>query len=378
MAAMALRRLQTILLFCLLVLPLPARAQLNTAVTATDLAISMGIPAGIIISAELLSTGANPADPRGYAVHTGALGAFSPTEGGTFAIITCDDVNEIPGSNDVPGQSYDQNVQDGRGLDNGGDDIVKLRVVINPPDTAGSFAFDFAFLSEEYPEFVGSSFNDFFMLEKDASNISVDSNAQATSPYNVVYDQSGKIISINANFFKDNTNQNTGTEYDGWTPILTTCAPIVGTDSLVLTFSIADMGDAILGSAVYLDNFVFYTGTGTPLTYFAGSKQVLGGDKRKLDIIAYPNPFLPNQGGRVTIELASDQCPCILGVNGLERVEIYDISGRRVHTLVGITGQNVTWDGRNVHGAPVGSGTYFYAGHTTDGKWGSGKFTLVR
>jgi hypothetical protein len=68
----------------------------------------------------------------------------------------------------------------------------------------------------------------------------------------------------------------------------------------------------------------------------------------------YPNPFNP-----VTV------IPFSLEERGLVSINIYDVSGRLVRTLVnevrdaGIHA-DVTWDGRNSTGHPVASGIYFY------------------
>jgi len=68
---------------------------------------------------------------------------------------------------------------------------------------------------------------------------------------------------------------------------------------------------------------------------------------------ALPNPFNPN----VTIEYSA-------GESGPVRLEVYDVSGRLVRTLVnGVRGartpQFAVWDGRDEGGSRVGSGVYF-------------------
>ena len=69
----------------------------------------------------------------------------------------------------------------------------------------------------------------------------------------------------------------------------------------------------------------------------------------------YPNPFNPGTTIPVTIYQATQQ-PA--------RLEIFDLSGRRVRKLVNrpLAPGNYTfrWDGRDDHGQPVASGTYFY------------------
>ena len=68
---------------------------------------------------------------------------------------------------------------------------------------------------------------------------------------------------------------------------------------------------------------------------------------------SYPNPF--NSGTTIAFELAED-----IGV----RLEIFDLLGRRVATLIDEfrrAGQHrATWDGTDLEGIPAASGTYLY------------------
>lgn len=370
-------------LFLIVLLAGPTHAQFDTSATAAALAQAMGIPAAYIVSASLFSIGTNAVDPRGAAVHTGTLGNFSPREGTTFAVITSGDVAIIPGSNDEAGADVDQGTESGSGVESGGDDLVKLVLVLNPPDNAKAFSFDFAFLSEEYPEFVGTAFNDFFVVEKDGSQITFDTssgNTKINSPYNICYDQQGQPISINANFFKENTNQNTGTEMDGWTPVLTTCAPLISTDSLVLTFFIGDIGDAAYQSVTYLDNFLFLEENSFTVTYNPATNVILGQTTaEKPKVKSYPNPFIPTSGGSVTFALEGQVECCIPGSqNGITEVQVLDISGRRIINLFGISDATIKWNGRNSRGDIIGSGIYYYVVKTADGRVGTGRFTVVK
>jgi hypothetical protein len=75
----------------------------------------------------------------------------------------------------------------------------------------------------------------------------------------------------------------------------------------------------------------------------------------------YPNPFNPSTSIRFT-----------LPSNSHVELVVYDARGNRVHTLVSevltVGPHNVTWNGRDHTGNPVGSGVYFAklkAGHRT-------------
>jgi len=67
----------------------------------------------------------------------------------------------------------------------------------------------------------------------------------------------------------------------------------------------------------------------------------------------YPNPF-----NSITI------IPYELPQRSRVEITIYDISGRKINTLIsgGVNRgtHNITWDGTNQSGQPVSSGVYFY------------------
>lgn len=87
-------------------------------------------------------------------------------------------------------------------------------------------------------------------------------------------------------------------------------------------------------------------------------------------VAARPNPF--NPATEIVVELAAA---------GPARVEVFDVGGRRVRTLVdgmlpaGRTA--VAWDGRDEAGRPLASGT-FVCRVTAGGGAGAGRLTLVR
>ena len=150
-------------------------------------------------------------------------------------------------------------------------DCATLAFTFVAPADAHSIAFDFNFLSTEFPEWVGSSFNDSFVVSlKDATN-------PAASFSNIVYDGNGAAININNVYFNQPCGQVTGTGFDitdffgqcdaGGTGLLTTTAPITPGDTVTLTFQVYDFSDADLDSAVMIDNFRFdATPVGTPTT----------------------------------------------------------------------------------------------------------------
>ena len=108
------------------------------------------------------------------------------------------------------------------------------------------FSFDFVFGSEEYPEYVGSQFNDVF-----------GAFFGGVGGTNVTYDQFVNPITINSAWMSSPT----GTELDGATVLLSTVVGglTVG-NTYSLMFGIADAGDAYWDSTVYISNFRFTSG----------------------------------------------------------------------------------------------------------------------
>lgn len=133
-------------------------------------------------------------------------------------------------------------------------DVTILRVDLEVPATVNCLVgLDFRFLSEEYPEFVGTKFNDAFIAELDRSTWTT-SGSSISAPDNFAFDPTGSPITINAAGVTSMTAaQAVGTTFDGATPLLTAATPLTpGRHRLYL--SIFDQGDAVLDSAVLLDN----------------------------------------------------------------------------------------------------------------------------
>jgi Ca2+-binding RTX toxin-like protein len=190
------------------------------------------------------------------AVVTSALSGF-PTSGGSFAILSsgsaliADDPNgsggdgeDIGGGGGTHGPSFH--------------DLVTLKLDLTVPAGVNCLSLDFRFLSEEFPEFVGSNVNDGFVAELDTSDFTADeeNNNAVVAPHNFAFDEAGNVVSINtAGFAADAAD---GTTYDGATPKLRAITPITpGAHSVYL--SVFDQGDGILDSAAFLDNLRLFT-----------------------------------------------------------------------------------------------------------------------
>lgn len=238
------------LLVALATLPLlatPASAVINTSATALDLAEAIAEP-GVVAGA---SFEAVPLNGTPNAVSDTPLTAF-PTAGPTYAILTTGDANFA----DDPNTAGNTTAALGGGNIRGDTDfdVTVLRIDLNVPEGVNCLlGVEFQFLSEEYPEYVGSLYNDAFIAEVDESTWTT-SGSTISAPGNFAFDPSGDVVSINTTGATAMSEANAaGTTYDGATPLLTAATPITpGAHSLFL--SIFDQGDQALDSAVFIDN----------------------------------------------------------------------------------------------------------------------------
>jgi hypothetical protein len=203
----------------------------------------MGIKAADIVQATLGSS-----DPDGAGVGVGPLGNYFPTEGNTFAIL----------STGLAAKANAPNAQGNlsailEGLNNvQGNDMVQLRLKLRVPQNMNCASFGFAFYSEEFPEFLDSPYNDTFTAELGGTNLSI-SNTTVVAPLNFAFDTEKRAIAINSTDFT--ASGNTGTTYDGATPLLRAQTPITPGATVDFVFSVQDLGDSIWDSAVFLDKF---------------------------------------------------------------------------------------------------------------------------
>ena len=155
-------------------------------------------------------------------------------------------------------------------------DNIEFKVVMTAPANAIGFSIDYIFFSEEYEEYIGSSFNDKFYIflkaPQTTGNQKIVTNYTNCSNPNAYFDfqengQKWCYIAINTAFSEPCSNVQTnisGTGYEcgpggstngsstGW---LVTQWPIQGGETFELTFHIHDSSDAIYDSEVILDNF---------------------------------------------------------------------------------------------------------------------------
>ncbi len=144
-------------------------------------------------------------------------------------------------------------------------DGMALEITLRTPSNAKSFDFDFDFYSYEYPDFVCSPYNDFFVAL--LSPVHQGSGVGG----NICFDAQGNPVSVNNGFLDaciPGTHNGktfscplglaeldqTGFDGRGATGWLRTSAPITGGEEITLRFAIWDAGDDAYDSTVLLDN----------------------------------------------------------------------------------------------------------------------------
>jgi hypothetical protein len=232
-------------------LAVPASSQDGGAITPTRdpnaVAAAIASPSAPVTGASFQTIPPN-GDP--VAVSTVPLTGF-PTNGPSYGILTSGDAKLA----DDPNSSPSSGAVDGGGNVRGNTDrdVTILKIDLSVPAGANCLSFDFRFLSEEFPEFVGSSFNDAFIAELDNSNWTTEGST-INAPNNFAFDEQGNPISINSTGSTSvSAEAASGTTYDGATQLLQARTPITaGAHSLYL--SIFDQGDSSYDSAAFVDN----------------------------------------------------------------------------------------------------------------------------
>jgi len=211
---------------------------------AGDLATAMGVDPADLINA------AFSVDEIAGAVVYGSVGFLAPTERDTFVMMSSGNAQPLAFPDGWVGTPDDfLNVTNGNPSGTGSlgekaHDIATLNLTLRAPDWAKSFSFNFRFMSEEYPYYVGHEYNDFFSCLLDGTNIA--------------FDTEGKIINVNNTFF-DPAIKPEGTVFNGTTVLLTSKAPVTGGATFELDFIVGDVFDDWYDTAVFLDNFRFST-----------------------------------------------------------------------------------------------------------------------
>ncbi|WP_192498746.1 cell wall-binding repeat-containing protein [Ornithinimicrobium pratense] len=232
------------------------------ATPATALAVAQALAADTALVTGAAFETIPLADGQNVSAGTSTALSGFPVSGSSFGVLSTGLLENVP----HPG-TFASSSLGGTAVRGDTDrDVTVLRVDMDVPAGANCLSFDFKFLSEEYPNYVGSQFNDAFVAELNESTWTTEST-EIVAPDNFAFDQDGEVVSINSTGLGGMTPENgEGTAFDGGafdddSPDLNGASTVrlaastqvsPGTNTLYL--SIFDQGDQILDSAVFLDN----------------------------------------------------------------------------------------------------------------------------
>lgn len=231
----------------------PAANAAVDAMGAESVAEAMSAQPGLVTGASFVTI---PPVGGSAGVSTSSLGGF-PTNGPTSGILSTGLVSSVP----EVGTYASANLEGGNFRGDTDFDVTVLKVDLDVEQGNNCLSFDFKFLSEEYPNFVGSKYNDGFIAELDESTWTT-YDTVISAPNNFAFDAEGDVVSVNSTGIGGmSPGAGAGTAFDGKdekghgaaTQQLSAATTVTsGAHSLYL--SIFDQGDRIYDSAVFLDN----------------------------------------------------------------------------------------------------------------------------
>lgn len=137
------------------------------------------------------------------------------------------------------------------------------RYIISFIPTSDTVRFNYAFASEEYPEYSCSSFNDVFgffisgpgingPFTNDAENIALIPNTTTYVSINNLHPDDS-CPAVNEEYYNSNNGTNNQPVYDGFTDVFTAEAIVIPCEVYTIKLVISDKGDGIFDSGVFLE-----------------------------------------------------------------------------------------------------------------------------
>ena len=176
-----------------------------------------------------------------------------PTSGATYGILSTGNVAYADDANTSEGTSDDWLVT-APGIGPTVHDYQVARIDL-PAATTSCLAFDFRFLSDEYPEYVDRGYNDAFVAQLNTWGVTIDPVTQAVNAPGNFAGGAGDVISVDSGGPSAMTATGSlGTTYDGATPLLTARAVVTPGSTNSVHLTLFDQGDGVWDSAVFVDN----------------------------------------------------------------------------------------------------------------------------
>ena len=239
-------------------------AIITTSITGGATAAGMvdaltGTSSGITVS-NITYTGANNAS----GVFTGGSGVIGFEQG---ILLTSGSASNVIGPNTLPNTSTDNGLPGDASLNTlvpGTQDASVLEFDFTP--TGNRVTFSYVFGSEEYNEFVNAGVNDVFGFFINGINVALLPGTSTPVSIDTVN------LGLNAGSFVNNEGGGLNTQLDGLTTVLFIDAAVNPNVLNHLKIAIADVGDSIYDSAVFIQTGTF-TVCGGP-----GQPPCTGGD----------------------------------------------------------------------------------------------------
>jgi len=308
----------------LLILYAAIPAFANTIVPISNDNAGAGALAEAMVKAPATLQGAKFKTIPPYGTPHGTSGALSyfPTDGEDFGIMTTGNVSFAGTGNTSGGAGVNLG---GRPLPERGitaHDVSVLELDLLAPTDSDCLRLDFAFYSEEYPEYVNSFYNDAFIAELDRTTWTSTPDQvddQIRDPDNFAFDSNGEVVSINSTGSTSMNDINPGgTTYDGST-VLLEAATKVSPGEHKLYLSIFDQGDGVLDSAAFVDNIRFEKVRDPNAGCKPGAQPVEGVKRTPLIIV-------PGAGGSILVDAADNDRELWMRLQ-----ELYDNTGEDEH-----------------------------------------------
>lgn len=239
-----------------------------------------------VISAEILKPdGSFGASAASSSMMNGLGSVIKPTMGSLMmALSTGEAVNPFPsshksmsGASSAPADWYSANgntLPNAPGCPNATsiNDAIMLKLRVRVPESAKSFSFNINFLSVEYPTYVCTKYNDFFVALLDSTHTSDNPDLQNPADKNLAMDENGYPVGVNlakSGLFKVCAVSSTypscagdgdlagtgGLQGHGGTGWLVVRGNVVPGEVITLRLATWDSSDQIWDSIVLVDNF---------------------------------------------------------------------------------------------------------------------------
>ncbi len=218
----------------------------SAAATPIDLANAI-VGSGITVTAASFTTGGFP---DAVQVRSDVVAGFPVTAGGSYAVLSTGDALDLT----TPDTSGSLSTSHAAPQFRTTYDATTLKIDFTVQPGFNCLAsLRLRFLSEEFPEFVGTAFNDAVLVELDGNDWSVTGANDVVAPNNIAFVGTSPITVNNSGPLAAVPGEAAGTTFDAATPILSARSPITpGPHSLFIT--IFDQGDPIYDSTVLIDD----------------------------------------------------------------------------------------------------------------------------